>query len=240
MLPAHECLHPQHPAGADLDLRLVVNDEVAVLDRLPQLPDHQRRQRVSRLHLNAVSGSAPEPRSGDRQRHVRPEQCELGVRAVFGQDEGPNTDLDRDAQVVQFEGPLESLPDARGGASGLLAGGDRRVEDAEQVAAHPSHQGAFAGQLAEANADRLQNCVGCSLSEGVVDLGEPFQVDQQDAGDLWICNAQQLVEAVDEVSAVCHTRDVVRVCESLEPLRLVLQLAHDADDPEQDQRHHQG
>ena len=182
----------------------------------------------------------PDRRPGDRQRHVGSEQRELGLRAVFGQDEGPDADLDRDAQVGQLEGALQSLPDAHRRAGGFLAGGDRRVQDPERVAAHPRHQGAFAGQLAQANADRVQNRVGRPVSEGVVDLGEPLQVDQQEAGGLGVGNAEELVEPVDEVSAVRQTRHVVGVRESLQPLCLVLQLAHDADHPDQDERAPQG
>jgi hypothetical protein len=36
MLPAHERLHPDDPLRLDIELRLVVNEELVALERLPQ------------------------------------------------------------------------------------------------------------------------------------------------------------------------------------------------------------
>lgn len=84
--------------------------------------------------------------------------------------------LDRDAQVRQLERALQSLADAHSSTVGFLAGGDRRVQDSERVAPHPCHEGAFAGQLSQADADCVQDCVSCSVSERVADLGEPRRI----------------------------------------------------------------
>ena len=96
----------------------------------------------------------------------------------------------------------------------------------------------MAGQLVQANADCAQNGVGRRLPEGVVDLGETFQVHQQEAGDLRVDNGKQLAQAVHEVLPVHQTRDVVGVCELTQSSRLAVQQPHDAAYPG-DREHHQ-
>ena len=165
VLPADEGLHAIDVPRADLDLWLEVDDEVAVLDRLAQLPDQQRRERISGLQIDSVPCCALGSHLGHRQSHVRSHQGKRRFRAVLGEDERAHASLDRDAQVGQLERALQCLADAHCRAAGFFAGGDGRVQDAEGVAAHPRHQRLFAGQHFQASADCVQNRVSRLVSQ---------------------------------------------------------------------------
>src|SRR5581483_7554004 len=54
MLPADECLHRRHLAGGDAGLGLVVDDELAPLDRGPELADELEPRERMLVVLRAV------------------------------------------------------------------------------------------------------------------------------------------------------------------------------------------
>ena len=58
MLPAHERLRAERGAGRDVDLRLVVQHELALIERGVEVVEHLEPQTVEVVELRVVDGDA--------------------------------------------------------------------------------------------------------------------------------------------------------------------------------------
>ena len=180
VLPADERLDADDPAGREVGLRLVVDDELADLDRPAQLAGERESGRVVRVLLRVVDGGA-----GVRVlRHVHgdvrvlDEGVDVGAVLREGSDADAGRRLER--EPVQVEGLLERLVDAVG-EHGRLDHASVGVQDRELVAAQAGDD-APAAHCVQPRAQLLQQQVAALVTECVVDLLEAVDVEQEDDG----------------------------------------------------------
>ena len=93
---------------------------------------------------------------------------------------------------------------ARATSSRRGRAGDVREQDPELVAAEAGHGVGLAQHTVQAGADLPQEEIARVMAEGVVDLLEPVEVDQEEGGVVPVARARQdrLVRAVAEEAAV--------------------------------------
>ena len=180
MLPADERLDADDPACREVGLRLVVDDELADLDRPAQLPGERESGRIVRVLLRVVDGGAGVRvlRHVHRDVRVLNEGVDVGAVLREGSDADAGRRLER--EPVQVEGLLERLVDAVG-EHGRLDHASVGVQDRELVAAQAGDD-APAAQCVQPRAQLLQQQVAALVTECVVDLFEAVDVEQEDDG----------------------------------------------------------
>ena len=157
VLPAYEGFHADDLSGANVLLRLVVDDELFVPQRAPQLL-LQRQPRgdfgvhggavelevVSALILGAVHG------------HIGVLQQRLAILAVVGPDGDANAGRHDELAAAKRPGLLEAIEDSPGDIEDVLFANDFRQKDGELVAAHAGHGIAVPQEIREPLAGALQ------------------------------------------------------------------------------------
>ena len=136
VLPAHERLDAGDGPARQVGLRLVVQDELAVVDRVAQLADEREPLAavvVARRQVDLVAGAHP---LGLVHRDVGALQQPDRVGRVLGVERDADARVDVDGDVLDVERALERVPQAqpRGARRGLVAG---REHERELVAAQP-------------------------------------------------------------------------------------------------------
>ena len=178
VLPAHERLDAAHRAGPQLGLRLVVQDELAGLERGAELADEREPLAavvVAADHVDLVAGAHA---LGLVHRDVRALQQPHGVAGVRGEQRDADAGVDVDADAADGEGMLErgAQPQPGGARRRLVAGLE---DDRELVAAEPGERVVVAQELLQARADLAQHLVAGVVAERVVELLEAVEVDQE-------------------------------------------------------------
>ena len=177
MVPAHERLERDDLSGRALDLRLVVQLEFVRVDRDAQILD-QTHPVTSPVQLLAVDrkGLACDLRAVHRQ--VGAAQQVGSVGRVDRRD----GDADAGADLGADRPDLERLEQARGDPlshdrAALAVGVQQR--DHELVASQAGDEVAVAQDSRQALAELAQELVADRVAEGVVDLLESVEVDEQ-------------------------------------------------------------
>ena len=177
MLPADECFDPADRAGGQVGLWLVVDDELSVAERLSQF----RRQldsapiggvecRVEDLERNALV-----LRGGERDARTPQDVIAGGAMSWDQRSAGPRLDPETDAVDVQWT--------RQHGAELAFQGGDpdgitRGEQDPELVLAE-SADPTFGGVCSQPVGDLDEECVTARGAQGVVDLVEVVEVEEQ-------------------------------------------------------------
>ena len=181
VLPAHERLDPGHAAVLDRDLRLVVQDELVRLERMPQLAE--ALQPVGRVGIarRVVDAHARVLALGLVHRDVRAldERGDVGPVVRAERDADARAELDRDA--ADDERALERAGEPQRELDGRAAVGQPAQQHRELVAAEPRERVAAPQRAAQPFGDVAQEPVAVVVAERVVDLLEPVEVDQQQA-----------------------------------------------------------
>ncbi len=103
----------------------------------------------------------------------------VGVLAVVGVQRQADAGLHVQGEPLQHERLLEDGPQLVGDGDGAVAGGDPGQQHGELVTAQPRDGVDLAERALEPLADVDEELVAVVVAEGVVDLFEPVQVDQQ-------------------------------------------------------------
>ena len=103
MLPAHERLVADRPAGVEGDLRLVVEHELALVDGALQLGEHDQPLGAAPVALAAITGGGSGTRLGLVHRHVGVAQQSLDVVGIHRAHGDADAAADRDAQPLEQE-----------------------------------------------------------------------------------------------------------------------------------------
>ncbi|MEZ5182317.1 MAG: hypothetical protein R2702_10650 [Acidimicrobiales bacterium] len=255
VVPAQEGLEGDDPAGHQVDDRLVVAEELVLPDGLAQVLAELEALEGTDAHLALELPERRLPRALRRvQRDVRVGE-QVGPRAGPGgiggrhADAGPGEDL----ATVEGEGHVERLEDPGGHVGRVLAALHLLEEDAELVAAEPSHGVAGADAAAQAGGHGREEAVAGRVAERVVHRLEVVEVDEQHGGEVARAPAalQGVLDPVAEEATVREAGERVvegLVAELLLPrgqladlaLELVgelLVLAHGHEVPGQHERH---
>ncbi len=199
VLPTDERFDRVGAPGAQIDLRLVVQDELVLFD----CPADLRRERES-LHAEEIvlhgvfldAGAGP-------LRHVHRDvgvaEQRGGVGAVVGAshaDARAHVDLD----AVDLERLFECERDVFGDHDRVLRVRQTGQHDAELVAAEPRDGVLGAEPLGDPGADLVEQLVARLVPERVVDLLEAVEVEQQRGRDRPVAQRlpRHLFEAVGE------------------------------------------
>ena len=116
----------------------------------------------------------------------------------------PDRRLDVERQPLDGERLLERPVHGPRDLLGRGRAGDVREQDPELVAAEAGHGVGLAQHAVQARAHLPQEEIARVMAEGVVDLLEPVEVDQEEGGVVPVARARQdrLVRAVAEEAAV--------------------------------------
>ena len=178
VLPAHERLDAAHGAGPDVGLRLVVQHQLAGLQRAVQIADQREplaAVAVALGQVDLVAGAHP-LRLVHRDVGAL-EQPEPGARVVReDRDADAGVDVDPDAADLERLLQRRAQPQPRRARRRLVA---RHQHDRELVAPEPGERVLLAQQRAQARADLAQHLIAGVVAERVVELLEPVEVDEQ-------------------------------------------------------------
>ena len=116
MDPADERLDAHDPAGLEVGLRLVVDDELLLLDRAAQLARERQPLGVVRVLLGAVDGRAGVRALGDVHRDVGVLEQRVRVLPVLAEDGDADARGHLEREAAELERLLERLVDAGGEA----------------------------------------------------------------------------------------------------------------------------
>src|SRR5207245_5738085 len=184
MSPANEGLHPGDLSSPEVRLGLIVEDQLIPVDRLTKL-GHQGQADSCALvvgrHVDRILAVVlPGRCHGD----VRSAQKVLSVGAVLRVQADAEASRDTDWLAVHKEAALQATKKMLGesnGGSPVPAGRDDGKLIAFETGQAPTDG---VSRFAQASRDLLQERVGKSVAEGVVDLPELVQVDDQQAEPL--------------------------------------------------------
>ena len=229
VLPAHQRLDADDPLGDDVDLRLVVEDQLAGADRRAQLAEQLQPLRRVGVALGRVRLDAGARALGVVHRDVGALDERVHVGAVLRAVGDADARVEHRHDAVERERAGQRVLQAPGQLGRQAAVRDPAQEHRELVAAEARQRVAAAHHLAQADGDLLEQAVARVVPERVVDLLEAVEVDQQQRGRLAAAlgGRQRVRHAVVEQRAVGQVGEVV-------VQRLVAQRAGgDGDDPEQ-------
>ena len=211
MLPPHERLDRAHGAGAEVDDRLVVHDDLTALERALQIlddapvrPSRQcgflARVALRRVHLT-----------------VRLREQVVRRQPVLREQRPADRGVELDEAALDLVGPLEHLPHAADQCLGLLVLRRPPREDDELVAAHAGDGVRLADDRLEAPSDRPQHLVARFVSPDVVDALEPVEIDDEERERLPAASSasERLCDPVVEQRAIREAGQPITQGESL-------------------------
>ena len=175
--PPGQRLHPDDHAAGQVQLRLQVHLQVALVQRGAQVAEHGQpcgRAPVDVLAVRLDPGVTVLRRvHGD----VGPAQQGAGIVVAVLQPGDADADGDHHVQPVDGERLAHLLQQTAGQFHGFLRGGPG--EHGELVAGQAGQHVVGAQQVVQSLAERRQQGVAGDMTEGVVDLLEPVHVHQQ-------------------------------------------------------------
>jgi len=179
VLPAHERLDADDAARAQLDLRLVVQDELLAVERAREVPEQREARRRVGVARGVVVGGARAAALGLVHRDVRALHERVGIRRVRGEPGDPDARLDVQRDPVVREGLGDRRADELRGA-GRPVRGAAREQHGELVAAEAGDEAPVAHRARDARADLRQQPVARRVAQRVVELLEAVEVEQQE------------------------------------------------------------
>ena len=159
-----------------------MQDELVALERLAQLTDQRQPARIGRVQADPPRLDGRLPFLREPQSRLRAAQQQLGVAAVQRRDGDP----DRAASVQREAGDVNGLQQqlAHGVADRESVGDvlDPGKQQAELVVADPGDESSGRRAGHEAAPHLIEHLIAAGGSQGVVDLAEPVEVDDEDRG----------------------------------------------------------
>ena len=192
------------PPGLEIDQRLIEQLEFLVGQRLAQvqLQDAARLDGLRHLVAEEAEGAAA-VRLGAIQRHVRVLQQRVGAD-VRRRHRDADAGADFDQVIVDLVALAQVIDDPPREMGGFLVRSDVLLEHHEFVAAEPRHEILRAQHVAQPVGDGAQQLVAAGMTQGVVDLLELVEVDEQQRRQLLgvVRNRQQALDLVAEIDPV--------------------------------------
>jgi hypothetical protein len=202
VLPAHQRLHPGDPARGQVQHRLVVQHQLVADQGVAQLVGER----------GAPFGRGPEVGAEDVHpvppRRLGRVHGEVGVADQVGGAQvavprragDADAGTDADDVAAELEGPLEGGPQPFGQRLGLGRRAAARQDD-ELVATEPADGVALADRRGQPGGHLAEQVVAGVVAQGVVDLLEPVDVEEQ-RGDRRPGRGQVGVDQLVQVGAV--------------------------------------
>ena len=210
MLPARQCLETNRAAAGGIDLRLIMQQQLTVVDCPPQ-----GAFQVGTLRRRLVHARGKELEVGPPQRlgvihgHVGILQQGVDVGTIVGKD--TDADARRRTQLatgnaVRLRQMAQDLAGQRGNLPDVAIGYVRHDDD-EFVAAETRHHVAISNAGTQALTDLDQQAVTHGVAKAVVDCLEAIEVDEQYRQAAIVATGQRhrLIEALMETEAVGQT-----------------------------------
>ncbi len=178
--PAHQRLDAEQAAGAEIDDRLILEEELLVRQRAADvgLEPQPLVQHVLHLRLEgdvAVLAGCLGVVHGD----IGVAEQRLGARVRRGEGDA-DAGADAHLGAVELERPVEGLDQGARQALDLADGGDALEQHRELIAAEARHGVGGARGLDDALRHRLQQAVAGVVAERVVDVLEVVQIEEHD------------------------------------------------------------
>ena len=181
MRPAHERLEGDDRLAVGRDNRLVMQQELVVGDGLAQIVLDRLAHADGLVHLpledavavaplafRFVEGGVGEPHEG------------LAVAPVLRREGDADGDAHRDRRLADIEWPRHAVENAPRQELGRFRVAQPGLDDGEFVAAEPRQRVAFAEQVLQALRRQLEEPVAGLVAEGVVDVLEAVEIEEQD------------------------------------------------------------
>ena len=242
MLPSNERLEPELRAGAQVDDRLVFEEELVVIERPGECGAELAAAGGRVLHAafeDPYATLAERFRRVHRGVRVAEELIGLGSRVVLvdrsGGDRDPDAGGERDRSLPELEGRGQRGKDPLGDALRSRRG---RILDEEGELVATEAAGTVLGtqNASQPAGDEPQEPIADRVAEPVVHILEIVEVDEQDGEPVRGAGPpdERVREAVDEEDAVRETGQ--RIVEGLVP-QLLLEILAVAD-VDEDALHH--
>ncbi len=179
--PAGQGLDTVHPPCAQVGLGLVVHLQLVAGQSAPQLPHHHQAIGRVAVPLDVVLLDAAPLLLGEVHRDVGVLQQLVEIVAVVRRDGHADAGADVDEQPLEDDGRRELGEQPLGGLLGGLAAGAGQ-QHGELVTAEPGNGVDLPHGAGQPAADEHEQVVPHVVAEGVVDLLEAVEVEQQQGG----------------------------------------------------------
>ena len=191
VLPAHQRLDPAHLTGHQVELGLVVQHQLPLVERHPQLAEQLQLLSAVMVVLGRIDGQSAVPvlRLGHRDVGVPEHRLGVHVLSVAARSAGSRarpalTSMARDRPATS-NGAAQGLAyRLRRRPSVALARRHRRISTANSSPPRRATVSPSAASCVEAAAHRRDELVAVRVPERVVDLAEPVDVEQQQGARL--------------------------------------------------------
>ena len=204
MLPAQQGLDRADALGLEIELRLIFERELAAGDGAGEIALEALQLVEIVLDRGAEALAAAARGLGPVHREIGVLQQGLRALAVGREQRDPEARARLPDPGREPEGTIELARDLVGDQGRRLGVGQVREDQRELVAADPGHGVALAQGRAHPLADLLEHVVADPVAEGVVDLLELVEVDQDDREQAAVAPAarHRLAQAVLEQEPV--------------------------------------
>jgi hypothetical protein len=201
MLPADERLHADDRPRRQVHQRLVEDHQLVLAERFPQHVLQRQPLQGAGIHGRRVELVVVAPLLlGPVHGRVGVPHQRLRIAAVLGIEADADAGRDEQLAVGDGEGDLERVDDLLGDLGRVLDLLDARDHQRELVAAETGHRVALAHAAAHPLRHQAQESVPHRVSEGVVDVLEAIEVEEEDRQLLIVASGlcQRHDESVDE------------------------------------------
>ncbi len=212
MGPAQKGLDGGDPTAAEFELRLVVQLELAFFDGDTQL-FAETPEVPALIEIRVVDGEGGIAQFGAIHRYVGAPQKLGGIRRVLGSGGHTDTGADTGADALEHERLLDAGHEALGNGRGIVGVGVHE-NNAELIPTEPHEHLWSPEHRREARAQLLQKLVAGRVAEGVVDLLEIVEVDEEKSQPPLCFSsvalvAEERLEDLDEVAPIPQTGQFV-------------------------------
>ena len=216
VLPAHQRLDPGQRAGADGDLRLVEQQQLVAVDgpAKARTEDHPVRRRTG-AHLGDERDAVAAGFLAAIHRDVRVLEQGRRVLAVVGKHRDPDARAEPALLPVHHERLGQRFQEAKAELVDVDLVGDVLGEHDEFVAAEPGDRVGVPNRLAEPPRHHFQDFIAGVVSEGVVDVLEPVEVDEQQGEGTIVAarDRDRMIQPLEELGSIVETRQRIEARE---------------------------
>ena len=189
MMPTDQGLDADQPPTRNLDLRLIVQNELLALHRVPEFP--LERFLMLELHIELFLEQSVATTAGGLglvQGEVCVLQQLLDLDAVPREERHADTRADDHLLVMDLKGLIDRLDQALAQEIGLSGAMRAHLHHGELVAAEPGTGIRLANAGGDPLGHRDQEIVAREVAERIVDVLEVVEIDQQQ-GDRLVASA---------------------------------------------------
>ena len=201
MRPAHQRLGAAHAPGRQIDLRLVMQRQLAAIKRAAQLGFQPQPALGNEVHARCKETECAAPGTlGPRQRNVGALEQILAAHAILGENTDADIDVNDHRRAVNLhrcadsvDHPLRQHADVRF----MLEAGHHQ---AEFVGRQPRCAVSGAGDMRQTTSGFRQNHVAGGMTEGIVQHAEAHQINPEHGHAAYGALGSQhgLLQAIDK------------------------------------------